>query len=399
MPIFWIIPKNVIFLQQKNLFMITRQLQQTLEDRLFKGKAIILIGARQVGKSTLFNQIAKSRKEQTLQLNCDEPEVRETLANLNSTELRWLIANNKILMIDEAQRVPEIGMTLKRIIDNFPDVQLLVTGSSSFELHNKLNEPLTGRKFEYHLFPISTAEINATTGLLSVKQSLETRLIYGSYPDILNNSANAKELLMNIADSYLYKDLLAFSEIRRPALLEKILIALALQVGSEVSFNEIAQTVGTDSKTVEKYIDLLAKCYIIFQLNAFNRNIRTELKKSKKIFFYDNGIRNAILQNFSPLSLRQDAGALWENFIISERIKFNHYNQNYAKPYFWRTTNRQEIDYIEEVDGKFNLFEMKWNPKKGNSPIPEIFSKNYEINKSAVITPENYIEHLITVRT
>lgn len=372
--------------------MIHRKLQPIIEGKLFKGKAIILIGARQVGKSTLFNQITKERKEAVLTLNCDEPEVKEMLTNINTPELKMLIGNNTILVIDEAQRVPEIGLTLKRITDNFANVQLLVTGSSSFELQNNLNEPLTGRKYEYHLYPISTAELYDTQGLLPVKQMFESRLIYGSYPDIINHADEAKELLMNIANSYLYKDLLAMNEIRRPILLEKLLIALALQVGSEVSYNEIAQTIGTDNKTVEKYIDLLEKCYVIFRLNAFNRNLRTELKKGKKIYFYDNGIRNAVIQNFAPLSLRQDTGALWENFFISERLKANHYKGNYAKSFFWRTTQQQEIDYIEENDGKFTAFEMKWNPNKRQTSFPTPFLNNYPIKETVVITPENYLE-------
>ena len=371
--------------------MIRRQLQSTIESRLFKGKAIILIGARQVGKSTLFAQIASTREESIINLNCDEPEVKELLSDLNTQGVQTLIGKNKIMIIDEAQRVKDIGMTLKRITDNFPDVQLLVTGSSALGLQDKLNEPLTGRKYEYHLYPISTGELYSNDGLLRVKQSLETRLIYGSYPDVINHADEAKELLMNIADSYLYKDLLSLDDIRRPMLLEKILIALALQVGSEVSYNEIAQTVGSDSKTVEKYIDLLSKCYIIFQLNAFSRNIRTELKKRKKIYFYDNGIRNAILQNFAPISLRQDIGALWENFIISERIKANHYNRRYVKSYFWRTSTQQEIDYIEECDGAISVFEMKWNPKKANTTIPQSFQKNYNVAEIAIVTPMNYL--------
>lgn len=262
--------------------MIHRKLQSVIEGNLFKGKAIILIGARQVGKSTLFNQIIKERKEAVLTLNCDEPEVKEMLTNINTPELKMLIGSNTIVVIDEAQRVPEIGLTLKRITDNFVNVQLLVTGSSSFELQSNLNEPLTGRKYEYHLYPISTAELYDTQGLLAVKQMFESRLIYGSYPDIINHADEAKELLMNITNSYLYKDLLAINEIRRPVLLEKLLIALALQTGNEVSYNEVAQTIGTDNKTVEKYIDLLEKCYVIFRLNAFNRNLRTELKKARR---------------------------------------------------------------------------------------------------------------------
>ncbi|MDE5710828.1 ATP-binding protein [Bacteroides sp.] len=372
--------------------MITRKLEKVIEQRMFKGKAILLIGARQVGKSTLFRQITEKRTEPLLSLNCDEPEVKEMLAQINTAELRLLIGNNRLVVIDEAQRVPEIGLTLKKITDNFPDVQLLVTGSSSFELQNRLNEPLTGRKYEYHLYPISTAELLENKGLLAIRQSLESRLIYGSYPDIINHADEAKELLMNIANSYLYKDLLALDDIRRPVLLEKLLVALSLQVGSEVSYNEVAQTIGTDSKTVEKYIDLLEKCYIIFRLNAFSRNVRTELKKSKKVYFYDNGIRNAVIQNFAPLNLRQDTGALWENFFISERLKANHYAGRFAKSYFWRTTRQQEIDYIEESDGKFTVFEMKWNPKKAQTSFPDTFLKNYPIEETAVIIPENYLE-------
>ena len=330
-------------------------------------------------------------------LNCDEPDIKEMLTNTNSTELRMLIGGNKIVLIDEAQRVPDIGLTLKLITDNMPDVQLLVTGSSAFEIQNNINEPLTGRKFEYHLYPISTSELMSTGGLLQVKQTLESRLIYGSYPDILNqqNEDLARELIMTIANSYLFKDLLSLETIRRPLLLEKILTALALQVGSEVKYNEIAQLVGTDNKTVEKYIDLLEKCYIIFKLNALSRNVRNELKKGKKIYFWDNGIRNAVIQNFSPVSMRQDMGALWENFFISERMKHNHYKGRWVKSYFWRTTALQEIDYIEEENGKFEAFEMKWNPRKANSVIPKPFLESYEVGYKSVITPQNYLEHLL----
>lgn len=375
--------------------MISRLLQKTIESRLFAGKAIIVIGARQVGKSTLFKLILEKQDYKALQLNCDEPEVRNMLSNINTAELRLLIADNRIVVIDEAQRVENIGMTLKLITDNFPEVQLLVTGSSSFELQDKLNEPLTGRKYEYHLYPISTAELMASNGLLGVKQTLEQRLVYGSYPDILNHADDAKELLMNLAGSYLYKDLLTLESVRRPVLLGKLLTALALQVCSEVSYNELAQTVGTDNKTIEKYIDLLEKCYIVFRLNGFNRNLRTELKKSKKIYFFDNGIRNAILQNFAPLSLRQDAGALWENFIISERIKRNHYLGRYVNSYFWRTTQQQEIDYVEECDGQFSIFEMKWNPRRANTQFPSSFLTAYDVKEKAVVTPENWIEWVV----
>ncbi len=375
--------------------MIKRQLQDVIESRMFAGKAIIVIGARQVGKSTLFKMVLSKHNEPTLQLNCDEPEVLEMLSQINTQELKMLIGNNRIVVIDEAQRVDNIGMTLKRITDNIPEVQLLVTGSSSFELQNKLNEPLTGRKFEYHLYPLSTKELLDNQGLLNVKQTLENRLIYGSYPDIINHKDDAKELLHNLSNSYLYKDLLNLESIRRPALLSKLLTALALQLTSEVSYNELAKTIGTDNKTVEKYIDLLEKCYIIFKLNGFSRNLRTELKRAKKIYFYDNGIRNAILQNFAPLSLRQDIGALWENFFISERIKANQYAGKYVNSYFWRTNLQQEIDYIEECDGQFSLFEMKWNPKRTNTPFPTTFLSTYNVKEKAIVTPDNWIEWVV----
>lgn len=375
--------------------MIKRQLQDVIAKRMFSGKAIIVIGARQVGKSTLFKMVLEGRDEPVLQLNCDEPEVKEMLAQMNTQELRMLIGGNRIVVIDEAQRVENIGMTLKRITDNFPDVQLLVTGSSSFELQDKLNEPLTGRKWEYHLYPLSTAELLNEQGLLGVKQTLESRLIFGSYPDIINHKDDAKELLRNLSDSYLYKDLLSLESVRRPALLGKLLTALALQVTSEVSYNELAQTVGTDNKTVEKYIDLLEKCYIIFKLSGFSRNLRTELKRAKKFYFYDNGIRNAILQNFAPLALRQDVGALWENFFISERIKANQYAGRYANVYFWRTSQQQEIDYIEESDGQFSLFEMKWNPKRASTQFPSAFLSTYDVREKIIITPDNWLEWVV----
>lgn len=373
--------------------MIRRQLQDTIEQNMFKGKAIVLIGARQVGKSTLFRQLIGNRQS-VLTLNCDEPEVRELLTDANTHDLRLLIADNTIVVIDEAQRVNRIGLTLKLIIENFPQVQLLVTGSSSLELRNNLEEPLTGRKYEYHLYPISVREIIENMGLVAAKQQFESRLIYGSYPEIVNNPGEAKELLLEIADSYLYKDILALDSVRKPTMLNRLLISIALQVGSEVSYNEIAKTIGSDSKTVERYIGLLEQCYVVFTLQAFSRNLRNELKKSKKIYFYDTGIRNAVLQNFAPLALRQDVGALWENYFIAERIKSNSYARKFVNSYFWRTTSQQEIDYIEETDGRFSIFELKWNPKKRNTAFPASFIETYNLQSSVVITPDNYLEWL-----
>ncbi len=373
--------------------MIKRLLQTVIEERIFMGKVVLLLGARQVGKTTLIKEILKKFPFEYVFYNCDEPETRDLLSNVNLTTLKYAFGNNKIIIIDEAQKVDNIGLTLKLAVDNFPDVQVIASGSSSLELRNKLNEPLTGRKYEYILFPISSFEIINTYGLLEEKKLFESRLIFGSYPDIINRTFDLRELLNTLTDSYLYKDILAIEDIRKPNLLQKILVALSLQIGSEVSYNELALTLQSDSKTIEKYIDLLEKCFIIFRLNGFNRNLRNELKKSKKIYFYDNGIRNAIIQNFAPINLRQDTGALWENFFISERLKANHYKRNFAKLYFWRTTTQQEIDLIEEIDGQFSVFEMKWNPNK-KVKIPSSFVESYSVKESVIITPKNYLNYL-----
>ena len=375
--------------------MYKRDLQSVIQERCFQGKAIILLGARQVGKTTLLKKIIQEQHVDALYLNCDEPQTISALTNCNLKELQMIVGANKFVVIDETQKVDNIGLTLKLIVDNMPDVQVVATGSSAFELRNCLNEPLTGRKFEYQMFPISSNEIYQSSGYIDLKGALETRLIYGSYPDILNHANDARELLRMLTDSYLYKDILATDNLRKPDVLDKLLRALAFQVGCEVSYNELAQIVGTDSKTVERYIELLEKCYIIFRLHGLSRNLRNELKKAKKIYFYDNGVRNAVIQQFAPLELRNDAGALWENFFISERIKRNHYQQNYCNIYFWRTKSQLEIDYIEEQNGQMTAFEMKWNPKKANASIPESFLNSYDVKETVIITPDNYLDYLL----
>lgn len=372
--------------------MIRRTLQKVLEQYMGKGKAILLIGARQVGKSTMFRMLTETIPEDTLLwLNCDLQNVRDTLANPTLTTLQLLLSNKNIVVIDEAQRVTNVGMTLKLIVDNFPQIQLLVTGSSALDLHNRLNEPLTGRKIEYHLYPISTGELYASKGLVGLSELFERRMIYGSYPDVLLGDLSPEKVLIELTDSYLYKDILEMEGLRKSSVLQKLLVALALQVGSEVSYNELSKTVGVDNKTVEKYIDVLEKCYIVFRLNSFSRNIRSELTKSKKIYFYDLGVRNAVLRSFAPLGLRQDNGALWENFFIAERLKYNHYADRLVNAYFWRTSDKQEIDYIEEVNGELHLFEMKWNVKKQKTKLPNLFVEAYHPIETNVITPENYL--------
>ena len=373
---------------------ISRDLKLILDSKIGKGKVLLLIGPRQVGKTTLFKQMIKSlAPEKKVQFwNCDESDVRQFLSDGNLAKLKSFIGNSDFIIIDEAQRVKDIGLTIKLIHDNFTNVQLAVTGSSSLDLSNTINEPLTGRKFEYNLFPFSTNELVLNSTMLEEAKQLQNRLIYGFYPDVVNNPGEEKEILTNIVNSYLYKDIFEFKEIRKSFVIEKLVQALALQVGSEVSFNELGNLLGIDTMTVQRYVDLLEKAYVIFHLRSYSKNVRNELKKSIKIYFYDNGVRNAVISNFSPPDLRSDIGNLWENFLISERIKNNAYHNINAKYYFWRTTQKQEIDFIEETDGRFFAYEFKYNPKKTHAKCPLTFSNNYPEIPFSVITKENYLD-------
>ncbi len=368
--------------------MVNRLQKDNIRKYLFKGKTIIIYGARQVGKTTLVEELTKDFAENTLFLNGDDADIRELMTNISSTKLIPIIGNKKIVVIDEAQRIQETGLALKIIHDNFKDVQLIATGSSAFELASKINEPMTGRKFEFFLQPFSFEEMVNHHGFLDEKRLIEHRMIFGYYPDIALNMGEELKLLKSLASSFLYKDLLALEQIHKPSLLEKILKALALQIGNEVTFNELAQLLGSDKGTIEKYIDLLEKAYIIFRLNGLNRNVRNEIKKGRKIYFYDNGIRNAIIDNFSPVSSRQDRGGLWENFIISERHKFLINHDTDYQSFFWRTTQKQEIDYIEEKNNKLNAFEFKWNPKR-KVILSKTFLNAYPDTDFQVISPDN----------
>ena len=376
------------------MVMVEREILRLLKERFFKKKAIILVGSRQVGKTTLLKQIIeKNEPSEILFLNCDEPETLQMLENVSSTELKNLIGNKKIILIDEAQRVRNIGITIKLIIDHISDIQLVVTGSSTFDLRNRLNETLTGRKFEYRLYPFSTAELINATSSLEEKRLLERRMIYGMYPDVVNNPSDAQKILIELSTSYLFKDILMYKDIRNPDVLTKLLIALSLQLGSEVSYNELGNTIGIKSETVERYIELLEKVFVVFRLQSLSRNLRNELKKSRKIYFYDNGIRNALIQNFKPLELRTDTGALWENFMVSERKKYLEYNEIYSNTYFWRTHTQQEIDYIEERDGILYTYEFKWNEKR-KSKIPNAFAEAYPPHEFHCIDRTNYLDFI-----
>lgn len=373
---------------------IQRDLKAVLESKIGKGKVLLLIGPRQVGKTTLLKNILTSvSSEKKVQFwNCDESDARQFLSEANSSKLKSFVGNSDFIVIDEAQRVKDIGLTIKLLHDSFPNVQLAVTGSSSLDLSNSINEPLTGRKFEYNLFPFSTNELVNHTSMLEEMRQLQNRLVYGFYPDIVNNPGEEKEILTNIVNSYLYKDVFEFQDIRKSSVIEKLVQALALQVGSEVSFNELGNLLGIDTVTVQRYVDLLEKAYVVFHIRSYSRNVRNELKKSIKIYFYDNGVRNSVISNFSPVDLRSDIGALWENFLISERIKNNAYHNKNAKYYFWRTTQKQEIDFIEEVEQNLFAYEFKYNPKKANSKCPLTFSNNYPNVPFDVITSENYMD-------
>lgn len=368
--------------------MIKRILIKALTEKIGKGKAILLIGPRQVGKTTLIYKVLE--KKEFLFFNGDDPTVRTLLANVNTQQLKNIISENKIIFIDEAQRIENIGITLKLITDQFKKVQLIVSGSSAFELNNLINEPLTGRKWEYHLYPISWEEFENKFGYLQSEQQLELRLLYGMYPDVINNIGEENEILNELVTSYLYKDILAFGGIRKPEILEKLLKALALQVGSEVNYNELSRLIGVSKNTINSYVGLLAKGYVIFKLPSFNKNLRTEIRTNQKIYFYDNGVRNAIIGNFNPLDLRTDVGLLWENFLISERIKKNAYYKTRANHFFWRTKQQQEIDFIEEKNSQLEAFEFKWKAST-KIKIPKTFTSTYNTDVK-IIDRSNFRE-------
>lgn len=366
--------------------MIERTLSHRIQPKIGRGKAIMIIGPRQVGKTTLILKHLSGVDYKFF--DGDDPVTRSVLDTPNTEKIRTLLENKKVVFIDEAQRITNIGLTMKIIVDQFKDVQLWISGSSSFSLFNELNEPLTGRKWEYELFPISWEELEKHVGQLIAERQVENRLRFGMYPDVINHPGEEIEILQNLVNSYLYKDILSYAGIKKPDVLDKLVRALALQVGSEVNYNELSQLIGIDRNTVEKYISVLEKGYVIFRLPSYSRNVRNEIKKGRKIYFYDNGIRNMIIGSMNEVSLRTDIGALWENFLISERIKQNKYKFTLAKSYFWRTTQQQEIDYIEEIGTSIKAYEFKWNPKK-KAKISKTFTEQYNA-EGAVISRENF---------
>jgi len=373
--------------------MISRILVDRLRQKMFKQKAIIVLGPRQVGKTTLLKNLAFD-PEEILWMNADEIDVQQTLSEVSSGSFKALLGKKKIFIIDEAQRIENIGLKLKLITDNLPEIQVIATGSSSFDLANRVNEPLTGRKWEYNLFPLSYQELVEHHGMLAENRLLEHRLVYGYYPEVVSNPGEEEERLKLICHSYLYKDVLLWERLHKSDKLVRLLQALAHQIGSQVSFNELADICSMDPKTVEKYVNLLEQAFVIFRLPSFSRNLRNELKSSRKIYFYDNGIRNAIINNFNPIALRSDVGFLWENFLVSERLKFNSYQLLNKNSFFWRTVNQQEIDLIEEYGGQLHAYEFKWNTKK-TVRLTKTFQNAYPDSTFDVITPNNLHEFLL----
>ena len=374
--------------------MVNRIVLNQLSKQLGEKKTLIIMGARQVGKSTLLQQLLGERGD-VLWLNGDEPDVSGVFENISSARLHAIIGTKRIVVIDEAQRIPNIGMKIKLITDQIEGVQVIATGSSSFKLANKINEPLTGRKHEYKMYPLSFAEMAEHTSFLEEHRMIPHRLVYGYYPEVVTNPGNEKLLLKELSDSYLYKDILSMENILKADKLTRLLQALAHQIGEQVSYNEIGQLVGLDPKTVERYIDILEKSYVVFRLGTFSRNLRNELKKSRKVYFWDLGIRNAVIGNFAQIENRTDVGALWENFVISERMKKLSYESRLCSCYFWRTQQQQEIDLLEEEDGQLQTFEFKWNTKKKDVKAPDTFLKTYPSATFTVITPDNIEEILL----
>jgi uncharacterized protein len=365
---------------------------ETLLEWLFRDKVLVLIGARQVGKSTLLKKLLERSGQKFLSLNGEESHIKASFQEPNVEKLKQIVGDNKIVLIDEAQQIKNIGLCLKMLFDNIEGVQFIASGSSALEIADEISEPLTGRHFVFHLYPLSIEEIYTKNGYLKFSENLNWHLVYGSYPDVLNNKNHAKKYLKSIANQYLYKDVLAWKDIRKPDLLNKLLQLLAHQIGCEVSINELAMQLKVKSETVDNYIDLLEKSFVLFRLKSYATNDRKEVTKMRKIYFYDLGIRNAIIDNFSPIELRNDVGALWENFVVMEIIKKNEYAQNDFNYYFWRTLQQQEVDFIVQDEQQITAYEMKWGIK---GRITKAFTNAYPNAKTVLVSPDNFFEEII----
>jgi hypothetical protein len=375
--------------------LLNRELKKRIIDKLFKNKVIILYGARQVGKTTLVKEILKDFASDGRYLNCEMLSVQEGLKDAEGEKIKSFLGDYKLVVLDEAQNIPNIGKILKIAVDTFPELQIIATGSSSFDLANKSAEPLTGRNFTFTLYPFSVGEIKQLGDWFYVNSKLESIMRFGLYPEVFSlPEKEAAERLEELSANYLYKDILQFEGIKKSTIIKNLLQALALQVGQEVSYQELASTLGINRLTVQKYIDILEQTFIIFKLPALSRNKRKEIAKSIKVYFYDLGIRNSLIQNCNPLNIRNDIGALWENFCMVERLKLNSLKGIFTNRYFWRTYDQKEIDYIEESGGGYAGFEFKWS--SGNARIPKDFLSDYSNSTFNVVTKDNFHKFILS---
>ena len=380
---------------------IKRDIDSFLAKRMFGEKTIVIYGPRQSGKTTAVESYlsANASPADVVTFNGDETQDRQLLADASAEKLRMLIGKKKILFIDEAHKVPNIGLVLKRAWDKVKGVQVIASGSSSVELSDKIEEPMTGRKFDYTLMPPSFAELAAYSSPVEEMRKIEQRMVYGMYPDVVTHPDDEVDRLRMIGKGYLYKDILAMGEIKRPELLDRILSALAFQIGQEVAYSELAQTVGSDDKTVAKYIDILEKAYIVRKVTSYARNLRNELRKSRKIYFNDCGIRNYVIGDWRPVDMRGavEAGHLWENYLFAERAKWRLVHEPETREFFWRTAQQQKVDLVEESASGVKAFEFKWNPRKAGVLLPKTFRSAYPHAECRVVTPETAVGFLASL--
>lgn len=373
---------------------ISREIEEKIKNSLFKGKIVIIYGARQVGKTTLSKKILAEYNEKGKYYNCELLSVERGLSEPEAEKIKAFLGDYKIVVLDEAQKISNIGKILKIMVDTYPEMQIIATGSSSFDLLQKISEPMTGRVFQYILHPLSVGEIVSKGGRQTLYAKLENLLRFGAYPEVFNLSEQeAKERLNEIASNYLFKDILQFEGLKKSGIIKNLLRALALQVGQEVSYSELGNMLGVNRLTIQKYIDILEQSFVIFKLNAFSRNKRKEISKSVKIYFCDLGIRNSLIENFNSLEIRNDAGALWENFCVIERKKKNDNEKHFANLYFWRTYDQKEIDLVEEREGNLFGYEFKWRSEKTKQP--KDFLENYPGSSYEVINRDNFEKFLL----
>ncbi|MEN0003049.1 MAG: ATP-binding protein [Bacteroidota bacterium] len=373
-------------------FYIQRRILDRLQQRLGDHKAIVVQGARQVGKTTLINQLLANRND-VIWINGDNPTSRLRWNNIDLATLTQMTQGYEYLVIDEAQRIENIGLTTKMAIDNRLPIKVILSGSSALNLASSVNEPLTGRKWSYELFPLSWEELVGAYRLPPMLDRLEERLLYGCYPEVVTQDSK-EERLREIAASYLYKDILEYGNVRKPDLIIKLLQALAYQISAEVSYHELSRLLGVDVKTIQRYIQLLEDSYVLLRLPALSTNPRKEISTSRKIYFLDNGIRNAVIDNFNPLRMRNDRGPLWENFIITELYKQRRNIGGGDQFYFWRSRSQAEVDLVIRSSGHYEVFECKYNPRKATNKLPDSFMKRYEPIAITVVHTENFYQVL-----